>query len=272
MKSHWQIARELTKESKAFVVVTLVSARGHVPQDPGAKAIVTTEGLAGGTVGGGKVEAKAIVFARELLEKKTIQPQLLTWNLTRDVGMTCGGESTFLFEIHNPTRWKIALFGAGHVAQALTRTLISMDCHVTCVDSRPEWLEKLPESEKITPIQDRTPPDVVARMTENHFFVVMTQGHGTDVPVLVEIFKQFPNAPYIGVMGSDVKALKIRNDLKANGIDANLIEKLHSPIGLPIGGNTPPEIAISVAAELLQERADWMNFSTPSLRSIEGEL
>ncbi len=258
MIEHWQTAEELTEIGTAFVVVTLLSSRGHVPQELGAKAIITVEGLRQGTVGGGKVEAKAIGFARELLSspgsKSFSSPQLISWNLTTDVGMTCGGEATFLFEVHNPKRWKIAVFGAGHVAQALVRTLLNLDCHIACLDSRSEWLARIPDSRKITKILSKDLPAEAAAFDGETFFVVMTQGHATDLPILESIYRAHPGAAYVGVMGSDVKAKKIRGDLFECGISEAQVDRLHSPIGLSIGGNRPFEIAISVAAELLQAR------------------
>lgn len=260
MIAHWQAAGELTESATAFVVVTLIACRGHVPQDVGAKAIITAKGLHQGTVGGGKVEARAIEHARALLNKKSDEtapaalrsPEVVTWNLTTDIGMTCGGEVTFLFETHDSKRRHIALFGAGHVAQALVRTLANLDFHVTCIDSRPEWIERLPASRKLTTVVSQDLPGVVASFSEETYFVVMTQGHASDLPVLHKIFELHPEAPYIGVMGSDVKAKKMRHDLLEIGIKEPLVEKLRSPIGLPIGGNQPFEIAISVVAELLQ--------------------
>ena len=258
MTEHWQTANELTENGTAFVVVTMISSRGHVPQELGAKAIITSDGLRQGTVGGGKVEAKAIEFARELLShpdrKSTSAPKTVTWNLTRDIGMTCGGEATFLFEVHNPKKWKIAIFGAGHVSQALVRTLINLDCHMTCLDSRAEWLARIPDSRKIAKVLATDLPAQVSDFDAETFFVVMTQGHSTDLPILESIYRAYPTAPYIGVMGSDLKAKKIRGDLFERGISEAQVDRLHSPIGLLIGGNRPFEIAISVAAELLQAR------------------
>ena len=259
MIEHWQTAEQLTEGGTAFVVVTLLSARGHVPQEPGAKAIITIDGLHQGTIGGGKVEAKAIEFSRELLSaagsKSISTPKIINWNLTTDVGMTCGGEVTFLFEVHNPKRWKVAVFGAGHVAQALVRTLQNLECHVTCLDSRAEWLSRIPDSRKITKILSGDLPAKAASFDSETFFVVMTQGHATDLPILESIYRAHPDTPYIGVMGSDVKAKKIRGDLFERGISEAQVDRLRSPIGLSIGGNRPFEIAISVAAELLQARS-----------------
>lgn len=252
MIEHWQTASELMENAEAFVVITMIACRGHVPQEIGAKAIVTSAGLRQGTIGGGKVEAKAIEHARFLLTGDYQEPQILTWNLTRDVGMTCGGEATFLFEVHNPKNWKIAVFGAGHVSQALIRTLENLECHITCLDTREEWLSRIPDSRKVTKILASDLSAEAAKLCGDTFFVVMTQGHGTDLPVLERIYRTHPQAPYIGVMGSDVKAKKIRGDLFELGISEAQVDRLKSPIGLPLGGNRPYEIAISIAAELLQ--------------------
>jgi xanthine dehydrogenase accessory factor len=84
--------QELTSQGKSFIVVTLVSVTGSAPQDPGAKMLVTSTGIFSGTVGGGKVEARAIKESIELLSKeKSHQPLLMKWNLQKDIGMTCGG-------------------------------------------------------------------------------------------------------------------------------------------------------------------------------------
>lgn len=254
MTHHWTAASELDARGDAFVVVTMIGARGHVPQDLGAKCIVTMTGLHSGTVGGGKVEARAIEHARSLLEAGSRDPQLVTWNLTKDIGMTCGGEATFLFEVHHRKKWSIVVFGAGHVGQALVRTLANLDCQVTCVDFREDWLAKLPESPKITRVLAEDPASLVKDLSPESYFVVMTRGHASDVPILDAIFRAHPGAPYVGVMGSDVKAQKIRHDLAARGLATDLIERLHSPIGLDLGGNDPFEISISVAAQLLKTR------------------
>lgn len=250
----WLAAQKLEESGQPFVVITLISTRGHAPQDPGAKAIVTQEGLCHGTIGGGKVEARAIEMAMSLLEAPPSEPQIFTWNLQRDIGMTCGGEVSLLFEHHHSRQWSIAVFGAGHVAQALVRTLSQLDCHITCLDSRSEWLEKLPAHSRLDKFSDSDLTNLVSKFNEKTFFVIMTQGHSTDLPILEKIFRTFPKTPYVGVMGSDIKSLRIRDDLKSRGIEPSLLEKLRCPIGVDGGRNAPAEIAICVATELLQAR------------------
>lgn len=260
MSEFWKTCACLDENGTPFVVVTITGVRGHAPQDLGAKAVVTADGLHWGTVGGGKIEARALQEALAMLRESTragarkIEPKTFTWNLQRDIGMTCGGEVVCLFELHRRENWRVAVFGAGHVAQALVRTLSTLDCQVVCIDPRPEWLDRLPESKKIRRVLAEEPARMVAEMPEETFFVVMTKGHATDMPVLAEILRRLPSAPYVGAIGSDVKALKIRSELKSSGINEETVGRLRCPIGLPLGGNDPAEIAISIAAELIQER------------------
>lgn len=249
--SLWQETAKLEAHGKSFVIATLLSVRGGAPQDPGAKAIITSDGLYFGTVGGGKVEARAIVDAKEMLtSKEKLDPITVVWNLQKDIGMTCGGEVTFLFEHFPATSWPIVIFGAGHVAQALTRTLSNLKCQLTCIDDREEWVSKL----SIKGIVHPNPSEYVKELNPNSFFICMTQGHAKDTPILKAISEHAPDCPYVGVIGSKTKGITIKRELKELGVSSEFIEKLRVPIGLPIGNNDPYEISISIAAELLQAR------------------
>ncbi|MBU6376453.1 MAG: XdhC family protein, partial [Bdellovibrionales bacterium] len=197
-QTFYEAAGELESRGQSFVVVTLISGRGHIPQDPGAKAIVTANGLYFGTVGGGKVEARAIREAQALLQSEAREakdPVVHTWNLQKDIGMTCGGEITYLFEIHRPHSWRVRIFGAGHVAQALVRVLANLPVSVTCVDPRGDWVRALPQDQSnLEAIHQENPSAWISEQTlsRDDFFVVITQGHATDVPVLESIFKKMP--------------------------------------------------------------------------------
>ncbi len=242
----------LESEGISFVIVTLTNVRGEAPQDIGAKAIISQKGLEFGTVGGGKVEARAIKKAQELLESNTDKVLSLTWNLQTDIGMTCGGEVEFLFEVFQSTPWPIVVFGAGHVAQALTRTLLNLNCQVTCIDHRREWVEKL--DSKTKSVVHAEPAQLVQSFAPNTFFISMTQGHAHDVPILYEVFKHFPHCLYVGVIGSEIKGKRVKMELKEMGASSDFLQKLRVPIGLPLGSNHPYEIAVSIVAELIQVR------------------
>ncbi len=143
MRNYFEVFAELQTNKTQFVEIVLVSARGSTPANAGARAIVVASGIICGTVGGGKVEAKAISHAQNLLNSVENLVDFVIWNLQKDVGMTCGGEVKLYFEVHNHNAWKVAVFGAGHVAQALVPLLTTLDCAITCIDSRAEWLNRL---------------------------------------------------------------------------------------------------------------------------------
>src|SRR5262245_32717320 len=90
----------LERDRTAFVLVVLTEALGSTPQETGAKMLVTAAGLHAGTVGGGRVEAKALETARALLADGATAPQFANWTLKGDVGMTCGGSVKLYFEPH----------------------------------------------------------------------------------------------------------------------------------------------------------------------------
>ena len=240
----------LEHSQEPYAVFTFVSARGHAPQESGAKALINAKGLLAGTIGGGKLEAKAIAHAQSRLGQNSCE--LLTWNLQKDVGMSCGGEVTLLLECFHAKAWNIAIFGAGHVAQALVRALLPLSCSIQVFDTRADWVERLPTAEKLQAHCVESLPAQVQHLAPDTFIVTMTQGHATDFPVLLEaLTKDFP---YTGVLGSAIKAQKIRRELQESGILLDKIEKLHCPMGLELGTNAPEEIAISICAQLLQER------------------
>lgn len=244
----------LGNEGTPFVLVTLVEATGSTPQDAAAKMIVTSDGLCRGTVGGGRVEAAALKVALEMLGKADGRPRFESWTLKGDVGMTCGGAVKLYFEPHfGPGPWHIAVFGAGHVAQALVPVLVPLPCRITCVDPRPEWLGRLPKASNLNAVQCDHPADLVPSLPDASFLVVMTMGHTTDRPILKRALSE-KDFPFIGVIGSEAKAEILRRELMAEGVTPEQAARIRCPVGLDFGTNHPHEIALSIAGQLLTER------------------
>jgi xanthine dehydrogenase accessory factor len=250
MKSFALEWMRLTEAKQDHVVVSLTGIRGSAPQIVGSKMLVTKAGLHWGTVGGGKIEAHCIRFAQEILNKNG-SAESKTWNLQTDIGMSCGGEVSLFFDSHFFSNWTVAIFGAGHVSQELCRIMQTWACQVLVFDTREEWISKLPNSLNIQKKLCGNPSLEVSTLPKNTFLLSMTQGHAFDVPVLVEAFKNQEHFAYIGVIGSEVKAQKIKKELKDLGISPTAIERLVCPVGLDIGDNTPAEISISIAAQLI---------------------
>lgn len=250
----WDQISEQKSLGEDFIVITVTHCRGSVPSVLGAKAIVATGGLVHGTLGGGKVEARAIETAQEMLSGES-ECQSLTWNLQRDIGMTCGGEVSFLYEkvICKP-RWHIVVFGAGHVTKALVPVLAGMDCRIDVIDEREDWLDAIPSSVSITKTLVDYYTQGVELVNTMSMVVCLTKGHATDRPVLLDCFLRFPDLPFIGVIGSKAKRAVLLGELREDGVPESQLAKLVCPLGLAIGGNAAGEIAISIAAQLLSVR------------------
>ena len=217
--------------------------------------LVTASGLHSGTVGGGLVEAKALEFSIEFLQQNELsgQTKFIQWNLNRDIGMSCGGSVKLYFERFNTNPWQVVIYGAGHVAQALIPLLLTLDCQLTCYDTRSEWLGKLPESTKLKKYCVKNLEENVEETSEKAFVLIMTHGHRSDFYV-VQKFIALRNQAFLGVIGSRSKAATLKKELKKEGFKQNNIEKIFCPLGFSLGGNHPQEIAVSIAAQLLYER------------------
>jgi xanthine dehydrogenase accessory factor len=241
---------ELLATGTPHVLVTVVGVHGSTPTTVGAKMVVTAAGIDRGTVGGGRLEAKAIEEALRLLADRRTHLSV-EWSLKADVGMTCGGSVRLFFEASGHAPWHVVIFGAGHVTQALAHVLAPMPCRVTCIDPRGDWLARLPAG--VHPLRTDDPPAEVDRLSDDDYVLCMTRGHAADLPVLKRVFGTRRRFAYLGVIGSAAKNAVLRKELEAAGTPRDEIA-FYCPVGLPIGSNHPAEIAVSVAAQLLAVR------------------
>jgi len=262
MFEYYNQITNLLSLGEPFVSATIVDSVGSVPQENGSKMLVTKDGLYFGTVGGGKVEKRALEIAREMLQEfleRKIEidlTRLLKINLNQDLGMTCGGSVSLFFEIYAPNGWNIVVFGAGHCSQALIEILVKLNCRITCVDPRQTWLDRLPQAFNLDKICMADMTSFVKEIPKDAFVVLMTMGHSTDCPIMLKIFEQWKDRPlpYLGAIGSKSKAVHLFKDIEQAGFPEDYKQKIFCPIGLQVGNNSPQEIAISVAAQLLSER------------------
>ena len=149
---------------------------------------------------------------------------------------------------------RVYLFGGGHVGQALVPVLAKVGFRVTVYDSRERVArpETFPEAERVIHGEYARIGELVA-ITAEDYVVIMTPGHQGDYEVLRQALRT--EATYVGCIGSRKKVAATRERLLAAGISQKDVERVHSPIGLDIGAETPEEIAISVAAEMIAHRA-----------------
>ena len=146
----------------------------------------------------------------------------------------------------------VYLFGAGHVGRELAWLLDRVGFRLAVFDDRPEALEPEQFPEGVHLLRGDF-GHIDLPLTQADYVVIMTAGHQGDLAILQQIL-MYP-VSYIGCIGSKKKAAAARERLKASGFTDSDIKRIHSPIGLPIGGETPAEIAVSIAAELIAHRS-----------------
>ena len=149
---------------------------------------------------------------------------------------------------------KVYIFGGGHIAQALAPALIAADFPCVVLDDRPDFLDPArfggAETRRIDP-EDIS--DVIADLGENDYVCVMTRGHKDDMNIQRQVMRS--PVRYIGVIGSAKKQRTVKEQILALGYAEAEFDKVVSPIGLDIGAETPAELAVSIAAQLIMVRA-----------------
>ena len=150
---------------------------------------------------------------------------------------------------------KVYIFGGGHVAQALVPVLNQLDFYCVVLEDRAEFLslDFFPEANQFQQVNLKNIKQDV-HLTSNDYVVIMTRGHQYDFELAKQILTT--EAYYIGVMGSKRKVAIQVERLKECGFTMAEIERINMPIGIKIKAETPAELAISVAAELIIKRAE----------------
>ena len=246
------------------VLVTLLAVRGSTPREAGCKMVVT-EDATDGTIGGGNLEYQSIAAARAMLAEAAASPLVREFPLGPALGQCCGGHASVLFEAMRPASWRIALFGAGHVGRALVAALAPLECRVTWIDPRAEAFPASPPA-TVLRRQVAAPADAVAALPAGTQVLVMTHDHALDFAIVAEALPR-PDLPFVGLIGSETKRARFVSRLARRGLPQEAIRRLVCPIGVPgAGGKAPAEIAIAVAAQLLQTR-DAMAPVAPALRT-----
>lgn len=247
---NWLTAcQQLEQQGQAYCIATVLAYVGSVPRSSGAKMVVSEQSQFD-TLGGGNLEYQVIAKAREGLKLQRSEPCIERFALSADLGQCCGGAVQVMFEFFQTQTPQVAIFGAGHVCQALTSILRGLPCHVKVIDSRPEWLEPLAQKGIETDLYAK-PVDAIETLRDNTFILIMTQDHGLDFE-LTQRALESKRFAYVGLIGSQGKSQRFRYRLKEQLTDLRLLEQLTCPIGHPdITGKLPMEVAVSVSAQLM---------------------
>lgn len=174
-----------------------------------------------------------------------------------------GRHGDYVIETVVNSDFNIAVFGAGHVGVAVVPLLARLDCNVRWIDSRRNIFRALPQN--VRAIEAAEPALEVAAMPPGSFYLVMTHSHAIDYDIVSRILLR-SDAAYCGLIGSVSKRRRFEKRLRAQGIGDARVAGLTCPIGVDgISGKKPAEIAVAVAAELLQSRER-------AARSLSAEL
>lgn len=243
----------LLQAHQAFALATIIRVKGSSPREPGAKMLVLPGGeRIIGTIGGGTFETLVIRDAiAAIVENK---PHLQHYPLGVAAGQCCGGSVEVFIDVYNagPTLY---LMGAGHVGQALCQVLEGTPFAITLWDEREEWREHPALPATIT--RSALPwEEFVAQIPgdpQRSFVAVMTHSHKLDELAIASLLQK--PLRYLGLIGSKTKWARFQDRLKRLGHSDEALSRVRCPIGLPIGGKSPKEVAISIAAELLADNS-----------------
>jgi xanthine dehydrogenase accessory factor len=256
-----EVERSLSRYPRV-VLCHILRCQGSTPGKIGWKLLVHPDDTTYGNLGGGAFEALVGRDARALLQRRDAEPEIRRYYLTEDAvrgtptGMVCGGFSEVFLEVLKAEPL-LLICGGGPVAQALATQASHLGLGLAIAEDRPPFRRAglFPEGAALIAVDRDYAGDFLKPFLDRDLFVaVVTRCWETDVAALAGVLRQSPrHLQYVGLMGSRRKVERVRAELERRGHDLDS-SRLHAPIGLPIGGDTPAEIAVSILAEIVQVR------------------
>jgi xanthine dehydrogenase accessory factor len=254
MNTIYQALVQLETSHLSAVLCTVVETSGSTPRHSTSKMLVYPDGHILGTVGGGELENR--VRKEALASLQNGQARILSYNLTDpsrgDAGV-CGGQVKVFVEPILPSPMVVVL-GGGHVGRAVAHLAKWLGFRVAVSDDRVEFCtpESNPDADEFYPVPLAELP-LHLNITRQTVLILTTRGNNVDVAGLPALLES--PACYIGVIGSRKRWSETVKRLNEAGISDDQLKRVHSPIGLGIGAETPEEIAVSILAEVLMLRA-----------------
>ena len=245
----WDVLARWRAEGRRFALASVIESRGFTPRKPGAHMLVAENGETCGTIGGGAIERQVLDEARELLKGGGVS--LVKKHLTQELGMCCGGEMAVFLEVVEAAP-RLFVFGAGYIARPLAALAAGCGFDVTVVDGRAEWA--VPERFPDCAVVPQAPEDFLRALATaaGDYAVVVTHDHALDQRLVQELLRR--PLKFVGMIGSVPKQRKFALRLRARGFSDAEIARLRTPLGMPIGADTPEEIAVSAMGELIAAR------------------
>lgn len=248
-------ALKTLRTGESVALATIVRSHGSTPRAIGAKMLVFPDGRIVGSIGGGAMENQVIEEAKSALKNGV--PKMVQYKL-KEVGAKnlsplplgiCGGENDIFIDVI-AGRNQLLIVGAGHLGLQLSKLGAFLGMDVVVFDDRADYANK----ERFPDARDIIVGDVEEELKKFHItpwchVVIVTRGHELDGVALTTVIHS--PARYLGMIGSRTKKAKIYAELLEKGIEQNLLDQVHAPIGLNIGAETPEEIAVAIMAEII---------------------
>ena len=243
-------ANEIIAKGETFAIATIVGTEGSTPRKPGAKMIVLRDGSTFGTIGGDCVESGTVAEALEAIKegKSRTVSMVLEEEELGGVGMKCGGKAEVYIEVITPTP-KLLILGCGHIGAQIAKLGQGVGFLVTIIDPSAKE-ENFPKSVEVIPEFVDKGISKVAITPQT--YIVSATGHKYDEAALKAVIDS--EAAYIGMVGSRRKVATVYRNLLDEGVPEETLKRVHAPIGLDIGAETPEEIAVSIIAEIVKAR------------------
>jgi xanthine dehydrogenase accessory factor len=259
----YEALNQCQQKGLGYVLITVLMSAGSTPRESGCKMVVTGDEQFD-TIGGGHLEFAAVKTARELLVEGEQTQKVISYPLSSSLGQCCGGAVKLLFEAHVNHSQHLAVFGAGHVAQALVPMLAQLPVQISWIDSRENFFNRVSDStlalSNVKTITSDDPSQEISALPSKTWIIILTHNHQLDYE-LVECGLKHGSLGFIGMIGSETKAKRFHTRLEHRGFDAAQRAKLCSPVGdLSIPGKRPIEVSVSICAQLIKL------LHTPSLK------
>lgn len=259
------------KRGEQVTIATVVKTVGASPCSVGTKMLIRADGTANGSFAGPLTDGRVIELARRALrEGRSFMTHV---HLDADQGEavgSCGATLEIFFEVLRPES-RLIIAGAGYVAQALARLASQLDFHIAVVDDRRDLADPAVFGDHVQLVFGNISETLQAlEPDEGCFIVIVTRGHHLDEETLRAALES--HATYIGMIGSPSKVKHIFKDLIQQGFSHETLKRVHAPIGLDLGAQTPDEIALSIAAEIVMQRRQASGASLKSVHHLLDEL
>lgn len=255
------------QRGEQIAIATVVKTSGSAPCTPGHKLLVYSDGTTKGKLAGPQTDQQVVAASLNALRQG--QSQLIHVHIDADQGESvgsCGATLEIFCEVLRPEP-RLVIAGAGYVAQALANLATRLHFQIDVVDDRRDLANPAHFSENIQLNFGDIPQTIQALKPDNATsIVIVTRGHTSDKEALRAALTT--PAVYIGMIGSTGKVKQIFRTLQQEGIALEQLERVHAPIGLDIGAETPDEIALSIAAELVMIRHHGSGASLKSIHHL----